>query len=114
MSLAVLHELEESLDGEISLCQGFVATFISMWGPRFDRLSMAIAEQDTDRAMDAALSICTASHMAGAQQLNLLTLDLIQVLKSSQPNQATMALPTLGHCGEQTMGELSRCYLKPQ
>jgi hypothetical protein len=114
VSLAALHELEASLDGEATLCRSFVSSYVSMWPPRYERLCGAMAEQDSAAAMDAALSLCTSSYMVGAQRLGHLTDELIAILHSGVPASAMQALPRLRRCGEQTVCELVSRYICPE
>ncbi|ALE05167.1 hypothetical protein AL755_06210 [Arthrobacter sp. ERGS1:01] len=113
VSLATLRDLEASLDGEATLCRGFVRSYVNMWSPRYERLCGAVAEQNPEAAMDAALSLCSSSYMVGAQRLAGLAEDFITILKSGKASTAVRALQPLGRCGEQTVCELVSQYICP-
>lgn len=112
MSLDQLHDLEDSLGGEAAVCKGFVSNYVDMWTGRFQRLSTAIGSEDLDAAMDAALSLCTSSHMVGATRLEQCAEELIGMLRAGCLHQASMALPSLGQCGRQTVRQLVEKYVK--
>ncbi|MCQ9163339.1 Hpt domain-containing protein [Arthrobacter sp. STN4] len=112
VSLAQLHELEDSLGGETALCKGFVNNYVNMWSGRFQRLASAVTAEDLDDAMDAALSLCTSSHMVGAQRLEQCTQDLIKNLRNGCLGGATAALPSLGRCGQRTVDALLERYVR--
>lgn len=112
VSLARLHSLEESLGGETAQCRGFVSNYVDMWSGRFQRLSDAVKAEDVDNAMDAALSLCTSSHMVGAERLEKEAGELIQFLRQGCMANACQALPSLGLCGQQTVAELVETYVK--
>ncbi|MGA7205498.1 MAG: Hpt domain-containing protein [Specibacter sp.] len=114
VSLDTLHDLEASLDGEATLCRGFVRTYVDMWSPRYERLCCAVVAKDPEAAMDAALSLCTSSYMVGAQRLGHLAEEFIDILKSGTSASAMRALPSLGRCGEQTVCALVSEYICPE
>lgn len=111
MSMDQLHDLEDSLGGETALCKGFVSNYVEMWTGRFQRLSNAIRAEDLDDAMDAALSLCTSSHMVGAKRLEQCAEELIRLLRTGCLQQASMALPSIGLCGSQTVRRLVEEYV---
>ncbi|NVM94391.1 Hpt domain-containing protein [Arthrobacter wenxiniae] len=111
MSLGQLHDLEDSLGGETEACKGFVSNFVDMWTGRFQRLSTAIRTEDLDGAMDAALSLCAASHMVGAKRLEQCAEELIGMLRTGCLQQASMALPSMGRCGRETVHRLVEDYV---
>jgi len=112
VSLAQLHSLENSLGGESTVCRGFVSTYIDMWAGRFQRLACAVQAGNLEDAMDAALSLSTSSHMVGAERLELYTEELIGTLRSGRLGNASLALPSIGECGQQTVTRLEECYVK--
>ncbi|WP_427016740.1 hypothetical protein ACQCSX_18755 [Pseudarthrobacter sp. P1] len=110
--MAQLHSLEDSLGGETALCRGFVSNYVDMWAGRFQRLSDAVQAEDLDDAMDAALSVCTSSHMVGAVRLEKQTDELIQFLRQGSLPRACQVLPSLGQCGQQTAAKLLESYVR--
>ncbi|WP_343320600.1 Hpt domain-containing protein (plasmid) [Arthrobacter sp. TMP15] len=107
----VLQSLQEFLGGEKSLCSHFVLLYIDMWPGRFKRIYDAVKAGHREDAMDAALSLRTASAMVGAQRLSELTTEIIHLLDSGKPTAAIKTLETLQLCGTQTMTKLKIAYL---
>lgn len=108
---ATLHSLEESLDGETTLCRNFVCRYIDMWPGRFFRIREAVAAGHKEDALDAALSLRSSSMMVGAARLGELTSDLIRVLELDSNTAASKKLAALRRCGNQTAGQLTASYL---
>lgn len=112
VNMAQLEYLEDSLGGETSLSRAFVSNYVEMWTGRFQRLSTAILAEDLDDAIDAALSLCTSSHMVGAEQLEKGTAELLGILRTGGLQQASLALASLRQCGEQTVIQLVERYVR--
>lgn len=106
-----LHSLEESLDGETSLCRNFVCRYVDMWPGRFVRIREAVAAGHKEDALDAALSLRSSSLMVGATRLGELTSDLIRVLEMDCNGAASKKLAALRRCGNQTAGQLTASYV---
>ncbi|MHA7304950.1 hypothetical protein ACX80E_06860 [Arthrobacter sp. TMN-49] len=108
---ATLHSLEESLDGEYTLCRNFVCRYVEMWPGRFVRLREAVAAGHHEAALDAALSLRSSSMMVGAARLGELTGDLIRILETGCNAAAATKLAALGRCGNQTACQLTASYV---
>ena len=106
-----LESLEESLDGERSLCCSFVKRYVSMWPGRFKRIRDAIIEDHNDEAMDAALSLRSASVMVGACRLGDLTTGIIRLIEGGHIGAVGKLLTTLKLYGDQTMHQLKISYI---
>ena len=109
--IATLHSLEESLDGQQSLCRNFVCRYVEMWPGRFERLRVAVMAGHHAEAMDAALSLRSSSLMVGAAQVGELSTDLIRLLEGGRHAEATKKLAMLGRCGNQTACQLTSSYV---
>lgn len=108
---AALQSLEADLDGESVLCRVFVGRYVEMWPQRCSRIQAAVAAGDWESAMDAALSLRSSSVMVGAARLGQLASNLVQLLKDDCHDDSTRNLRDLRRCGNQTMAELTACYL---
>ncbi|POH60661.1 hypothetical protein [Arthrobacter glacialis] len=108
---ATLHSLEESLDGETTLCRNFVCRYVDMWPGRFVRIHEAVTAGHREDALDAALSLRSSSLMVGAARLGELTSDLIRVLEMDCNAAAAKKLAALRKCGNQTAGQLTASYV---
>ncbi|SEE63901.1 Hpt domain-containing protein [Arthrobacter alpinus] len=108
---ATLHSLEESLDGERTLCRNFVCRFIEMWPGRFERIQEAVTAGHDEDAMDSALSLRSSSLMVGAARLGQITSELIRLLECGSHAAAEKKLLALQTCGNQTAGHLTTTYV---
>ena len=106
-----LSSLEESLLGERTLCLQFVYRYIDMWPHRFERIYDAVMASHSDDAMDAALSLRSASMMVGAARLGELSTELILLIESERFDDAAMELDALRRCGNQTTCHLTDSYI---
>lgn len=105
-----LESLEESLDGESSLCKKFVRTYVDMWPERFGRIFDAVNAGNSEHAMDAVLSLRSSCMMVGAVQLGELANDIVKDLNAGCTAAATKHLKALRQCGNKTAGQLTASY----
>lgn len=101
-----LVSLQESLDGEKSLCRNFVSRYVEMWPGRFDRIHAALTSGDNEAALDSVLSLRSSSLMVGAAELGELSTDLFHLLECRSHSAALKKLPRLQSCGNQTASQL--------
>lgn len=111
VSLEILLELEDSLDGERSLAQNFVSRFIDMWPQRFDHIYAAVTSGNNANALDSTLSLRSSALMVGASQLGTLSNDLIRLLEGCSHSEAIMKMASLKSCGNSTTAQLRTLYL---
>jgi HPt (histidine-containing phosphotransfer) domain-containing protein len=113
VSFEALRELADEFDDDC-VCRSFVGNFISMWEARHARLRDAVLACDVKAAMDAVLSVKTASAMAGAKPLSALAAklqQLIQCLGEELRTSSTLALlEEIKFCGEATIVQLKLWY----
>ena len=109
--LETLRSLEESLDGERDLSRNFVRRFVHMWPDRFARIHDAITNNDHEVAMDAVLSLRSASVMVGATRLGDFTTGIIGLIEAGQTATVAELLTALQLCGDQTMYHLKLSYI---
>lgn len=102
-----LVSLQESLEGELSLCRSFVSRYVEMWPGRFDRIHAAVTAGNNEAALDSVLSLRSSSLMVGAAQLGELATDLFQLLEYRNHAEALSKLPALQACGDQTACQLT-------
>lgn len=107
VSMPTLCSLQDSLDGDASVCQRFVDRYVAMSQPRFSRLRLAVETCSWDDAMDAALSLYSASIMVGALRLGNLAQGLIQLLRDANYPTLEATLLAINSCGEATVTELA-------
>ncbi|WAP51145.1 hypothetical protein OL239_14845 [Arthrobacter sp. ATA002] len=84
-------------------CREFVGNYVSLWQDRFDRLRLAVMNDDDDAAMDVVLSIKIASEMAGAQRLAGLAYRAQQQLRLDGAAGLASMLGSIAVCGRETM-----------
>lgn len=108
---ATLHALEDSLEGERTLCRNFVCRYVGMWPGRFDRIHKAITAGHHQDAMDSALSLRSSAMMVGAAQLSERTSNLISALETGCNAVAVKQLTALRKCGNQTAAQLTSSYV---
>lgn len=109
--LETLQALEAALDGKRSHCRYFVLLYIDSWPHRFAQLHDALTADDHEAAMDAALSLRSASIMVDASRLGELATDVIHHLESRQDAVASQILTAMQWCGDKTMHQLKVSYL---
>ena len=106
-----LHTLKESLDGDATLCRRFVGRYLDMLPARVSRIHATVTAGDWEGAMDAALSLFSSSMMVGAARLGELACRLVRLLKDHHLVCAAEQLGALRRCGNQTIAELTNCYM---
>jgi hypothetical protein len=79
-----------------------------LWPVRHERLVEAIRTGDAAGAMDAVLSLRSASQMIGAMQLAELAMTAELALRDGRLSAAEALLEDLKACGTATMREISR------
>lgn len=105
-----LYSLEESLDGETTLCRNFVYRYVDMWPDRFARIHEAVSDGNVEKALEAALSLHSSSKMVGAARVGDLTSDLIRNIENGCISVATKQLKALRKCGNRTACQLTANY----
>lgn len=109
VSRDVLDALEQELEDPEAY-----ATYIRLnhrlWPVRHQRLVEAIRAGDATGAMDAVLSLKSASQMIGAMQLAELALTAERALRDGRLRAAEELLQDLEICGTATMKQISREY----
>ena len=113
VSVEVLRDLEDSLEGQGQQSRAFVCRYVRLWPARFDRIHSAVAAARSDEAIEATLSLYAASSMAGALRLSGQAAQLIQLLKGRQWLRAAQELEDLQGCGNHTAAALTAIYLCP-
>ena len=112
---SVLDRLRAELDEDEGYCTVFVGNFIEYLPHRIGRLRLALTTGDLDGAIDAVLSLKTASQMVGAERLAGLAMDLEGAIRDqsrqadasvSLPHVAAAFLKPIDHCGRQTLHRL--------
>ena len=104
--LETLQALEAALNGARSHCRYFVLLYIDRWPHRFTRLHDALTAGDLEAAMDATLSLRSASVMVGASRLGVLATDIVNHLEEGQNTAAAQLLAVVRWCGDKTMHQL--------
>ena len=101
-----LRSLEESLDDQTDLSRNFVRRYVEMWPRRLARIQHAITTDNRKEAMDASLSLRSASFMVGATRLGDLVTKIIELIEAGPTTLLTKLITALHACGEQTMHHL--------
>ena len=105
----VLLQLERQLDNPPAV-KSFVLDFIQLWDERYLRLSTAVECRSDVSAMDAVLSIKTASSMVGAARLAQLASGLEDLIRAYEFDEVAAMLPRLNACASRTISELNLGY----
>lgn len=109
----VSHEVLDALEQELEDPEAY-ATYVrlnhGLWPARHQRLVEAIRAGDATGAMDAVLSLRSASQMIGAMQLAELALTAEHALRDGRLRAAEELLKDLEVCGAATMKQISREY----
>lgn len=106
MSRAVLDALSEDLRDPVAY-EAYLSRNQEMWPTRYQRLSDAIRTGKPAAAMDAVLSLRSASQMIGAMKLAALALEVEQALRGGQLAAAEAFLDDLEAWGRATMARLN-------
>jgi HPt (histidine-containing phosphotransfer) domain-containing protein len=107
---AVLEELEDELAGS-GLAQRFARDYATMWDQRRSRLAAAVDSQDTDSALDAAISLKISSAMVGGMRLAKLAELLEALIRRGDFGQGRVLMERLTRDGGQTVSELRATYI---
>lgn len=107
VSRDVLDALKQELGDPVTYAT-YVRLNHELWPARYERLAVAIRTGDAAGAMDAVLSIRSASQMIGAMQLAELALTAERALRDGQLSAAEELMVDLEACGKDTMGQISR------
>lgn len=107
---AILAELEAELDSP-ELAHGFARDYAGLWGHRFSRLAAAVKDQDRVAALDAVISLRTASTMVGGIRLATLARAIEDAVRRSEFPMAHQLLAGLADHGVRTISELRANYI---
>ena len=107
---AVLQELEEDLAGT-GIAQRFARDYTAMWDQRYSRLAAAVHRQDSDSALDAAISLKISSAMVGGLRLSRLAELLEALIRRGDFGQGKMLMERVASDGGLTVSELRRTYI---
>ncbi len=107
---AVLEELEDELAGS-GLAQRFARDYAAMWEQRRSRLAAAVDSQDSDSALDAAISLKISTAMVGGLRLAKLA-ELLEVLiRRGDFGQSQVLMKRVARDGGRTVSELEATYI---
>jgi HPt (histidine-containing phosphotransfer) domain-containing protein len=104
----VMDRLREELEEDEGYCRVFVGNFIDYLPQRVGRLRLALTTGDLDGAVDAVLSLKTASQMVGAERLAGLAMALEGEIRSGGPDAAAVVLPRLAAAFLRQISQCSR------
>lgn len=107
---AVLQELEEELAGT-GLAQRFARDYTAMWDQRYSRLAAAVHQQDSDSALDAAISLKISSAMVGGLRLARLAELLEALIRQGEFGQGQVLMERVAADGGLTISELQSTYI---
>lgn len=107
---AVLQELEEDLAGT-GIAQRFARDYMAMWDQRYSRLAAAVHRQDSDSALDAAISLKISSAMVGGLRLSRLAELLEALIRRGDFGQGQVLMERVASDGGLTVSELRRTYI---
>ena len=110
LDLAVLRKLEEEL-GDSGVARSFVSDYIGIWENRIQYLIRSVADDDSDAAMDAVLSLKSSSTMVGGVRLAQLAGELEAAVREGNMGQAQSMLDDVAKRGGETMDELRSGYV---
>jgi len=108
----VLRDLEEQLAGP-AIVQRFIHDYVSLWQRRHETLAGAIERQDTEAALDAAISLKVSSSMVGGTPLARLAQNLQEVIRAGNFPAGEELLSAVGACGRATVKELVAGHTNP-
>jgi HPt (histidine-containing phosphotransfer) domain-containing protein len=107
---AVLEELEDELAGS-GLAQRFARDYAAMWDQRRSRLAAAVNSQDSDSALDAAISLKISSAMVGGLRLAKLAELLEALIRRGDFGQGQVLMERVAYDGGRTVSELRATYI---
>ena len=108
----VLRDLEEQLAGP-GVVQRFIHDYVSLWQRRHETLADAIERQDTEAALDAAISLKVSSSMVGGTPLARLAQKLQETIQAGNYPAGEELLSAVGACGRATVNELVAGHTNP-
>ena len=110
LDLTVLRQLEEEL-GDCGVARSFVNDFVRIWEDRFRYLVQSVADDNSDAAMDAALSLKTSSTMVGGVRLAQLAGELEEAIRVGDMGYVQSMLDDVAERGRETVHELRSGYV---
>jgi HPt (histidine-containing phosphotransfer) domain-containing protein len=110
VDLSVLRQLEEEL-GDAEVARSFAKDYISIWDKRILYLMRSTADEDSDAAMDAVLSLKNSAFMVGAARLASLAVELELIIRNEGLPTAQARVAEINDVGQATIQALQQCYL---
>jgi HPt (histidine-containing phosphotransfer) domain-containing protein len=110
VDLSVLRQLEEEL-GDAEVARSFAKDYISIWDKRILYLKRSTADEDSDAAMDAVLSLKNSAFMVGAARLASLAVELELIIRNEGLPTAQARVAEINDVGQATIQALQQCYL---
>lgn len=110
VDLSVLRQLEEEL-GDAEVARSFAKDYISIWDKRILYLKRSTADEDSDAAMDAVLSLKNSAFMVGAARLASLAVELELIIRTGGLPTAQARVAEINDVGQATIQALQQCYL---
>ncbi|ELT43600.1 Hpt domain-containing protein [Arthrobacter nitrophenolicus] len=107
---AVLDELEDELAGT-GLAKRFARDYAAMWDQRYSRLAAAVHSQDSESALDAAISLKISSAMVGGVRLAKLAELLETLIRLGDFGQGKVLMERVAMDGGLTITELQSTYI---
>lgn len=106
---AVLAELAEELQSP-DIAHRFARDYAALWDQRQRRLTSAVEGQDQAAALDAVISLKTASAMVGGRHLAVLAGKLQAHIQAGDLPSGQALLPAVADYGRATVSELRLGY----
>jgi hypothetical protein len=106
---AVLAELAEELQSP-DIAHRFARDYAALWDERQRRLTSAVEGQDRAAALDAVISLKTASAMVGGRHLAVLAGKLQAHIQAGDLPSGQALLPAVADYGRATVNELRLGY----
>ena len=110
LDLTVLRQLEEEL-GDSGVARSFVRDYIGIWESRIQYLIRSVADDDSEAAMDAVLSLKSSSTMVGGVRLAQLAGELEEAVRDGNMARAQSLLDDVAQRGSETVDELQSGYV---
>ena len=107
---AVLLELEDELAGT-GLARRFARDYTAMWDLRYTRLAAAVDREDSDSALDAAISLKISSAMVGGLRLAKLAELLEAMIRRGDFGSGQLLMERVAQDGGLTISELQATYI---
>jgi HPt (histidine-containing phosphotransfer) domain-containing protein len=106
----VLAELEAELEGP-ELARKFARDYAALWDQRFSRLAAAVRAGDRPDALDAIISLRTASAMVGGVRLAMQARSLESAIRRDDFARGQDLLAGVAEHGASTIAELQAKYI---